>query len=269
MVNIVINGNLGVDIRGVDLSVIYYANEYYSGTTLFQAIFDDSNWAEFRGTGFQYNWSGEPIAGTVKSYSVFIDGVRAAYIDGVSIAATAFADAALSYGTKDDVALMASAFKGNDTFKGGNLSDYYRLYGGNDTLLGNGGDDFLFGGAGNDKITGGLGRDRLYGESGSDTFIFKSAKESTVSSTGRDTIYDFTNDDTIHLSAIDANTKVAGNQAFSFISTKAFTGKAGELRYDKKSSDTYIYADVNGDKKADFAIHLDDALTLSRDDFIL
>lgn len=31
----------------------------------------------------------------------------------------------------------------------------------------------------------------------------------------------------------------------------------------------YVYADINGDKKADFAIHLDDAVTLSKGYFML
>lgn len=168
--------------------------------------------------------------------------------------------------------------KGNDTIVGGSLSEKFvggagndtlKGAGGNDTMLGDAGTDRIYGGSGNDKLTGGIGRDHLYGETGGDIFIFTSTKDSTVASTGRDTIYDFTSADTIHLSAIDANTKVAGNQAFSFIGTKAFSGKAGELQFKKMSSDTYIYGDVNGDKKADFAIHLDDALTLTKADFIL
>ena len=62
---------------------------------------------------------------------------------------------------------------------------------------------------------------------------------------------------------------MAGNQAFSFIGTAAFHGVAGELRYTKDVSDTYIYGDVNGDKTADFAIRLDDAVTLLPGYFLL
>jgi hypothetical protein len=49
----------------------------------------------------------------------------------------------------------------------------------------------------------------------------------------------------------------------------AFTGKTGELRFDKLNSDTYIYGDINGDGKADFAIHLDDAVALQKGYFVL
>ncbi|MET0530457.1 MAG: cadherin domain-containing protein [Microvirga sp.] len=142
---------------------------------------------------------------------------------------------------------------------------------GNDKLLGNGGNDLLYGGSGNDKLQGGLGADRLTGGTGEDTFIFRSIKESTVDASGRDTILDFSarQKDKIHLSYIDANTTKGGNQAFSFIGTKAFSGRAGELRYEKAKSDTYIHGDVNGDKIADFTIHLDDRLTLTKTYFVL
>ena len=44
---------------------------------------------------------------------------------------------------------------------------------------------------------------------------------------------------------------------------------AGELRYEKHASYSIAYADVNGDKKADFAIKFDGAVTLYKDDFLL
>jgi Ca2+-binding RTX toxin-like protein len=142
---------------------------------------------------------------------------------------------------------------------------------GSDKLSGNGGNDYLYGGSGSDKLTGGLGADDLWGGSDSDSFIFKSIKETSVLSSGRDTIFDFSTKqkDKIDLASIDANTKKGGNQTFSYIGTKAFGGKAGELRYEKAKSDTYIHGDVNGDKVADFTIHLDDRVSLSKSYFIL
>lgn len=142
---------------------------------------------------------------------------------------------------------------------------------GNDKLNGGLGNDYLSGGAGSDTLYGGRGADDLYGGAGKDTFVFKAVSDSTVSSSGRDTIFDFSGKggDIINLSAIDAVSGKSGNQAFSFIGEDAFSGKAGQLRYVEKASDTYIYADINGDKKADFAIHLDDALSLNKGYFIL
>ncbi|WP_269065067.1 M10 family metallopeptidase C-terminal domain-containing protein [Rhizobium sp. GN54] len=142
---------------------------------------------------------------------------------------------------------------------------------GNDRLVGDSGDNILKGGAGNDRIEGGPGADKLYGGSGADTFVFRSIKDSTVATSGRDKIYDFSKSqkDKLDLSAIDANTKAGGNQAFDFIGTRKFSKTAEELRYEKKNGDTYVYGDVNGDGKADFAIVLDPSLSLSKSDFIL
>ncbi|MCA1405451.1 calcium-binding protein [Ensifer sp. IC3342] len=136
-------------------------------------------------------------------------------------------------------------------------------------LTGGGGNDTLTGYAGNDLLYGGAGRDLLYGGTGADRFIFKATTESA--GTSYDSIFDFlaSEQDRIDLSAIDASTKLTGNQAFNFVGTAAFKGVAGELRYEKQASDTYIYADVNGDKIADLKIHLDDAVTLTKDYFVL
>lgn len=149
-----------------------------------------------------------------------------------------------------------------------------------DTLTGDGAANVIFGGFGNDRIVGGsgndvlsgdFGADDLYGGGGADTFSYNDLWESTMASAGRDTIFDFSgaSGDRIDVSAIDARYGIAGNQAFVFIGTGTFQGKAGELRYEKTASDTFIYADVNGDKKADFSIHLDDAMTLSKGYFVL
>lgn len=139
-----------------------------------------------------------------------------------------------------------------------------------DTMDGKAGNDTLNGGAGDDKLTGGAGADDLYGGAGKDNFIFASVKDSTVATSGQDTIFDFATGDKIDLSAIDAKTSGGANDTFSFIGTKAFSKVAGQLRYEQKSGDTWVYGDTNGDKTADFAIHIDDYLTaLKASDFFL
>ncbi|WFU50925.1 M10 family metallopeptidase [Sinorhizobium terangae] len=159
----------------------------------------------------------------------------------------------------------------NDSIIGNQAANTVRGYAGNDALSGDRGNDLLDGGVGNDSLYGGAGADRLVGGTGADRFLFKSLAETTVATTGRDTIYDFvaSQSDRIDLSTIDANTTVTGNQAFVFVGTAAFSGGKGELRYDRAASDTYIYGDVNGDRKADFAIHLDDAVAMQKGYFIL
>jgi len=140
-----------------------------------------------------------------------------------------------------------------------------------DVMTGAAGNDILSGAGGKDSLTGGTGADKLTGGAGADTFIFLSVNDSTVDTKGRDTIFDFdgAGGDRIDLSKIDANSATALNDAFSFIGNSAFSKKAGELRYDKGLSDTYLYGDTNGDGTADFAIHFDDALAFSKGYFVL
>lgn len=268
-VKVTVAGSYGLDMNAFDFSTIYYGDHFQTSSSLFRVYYSSGAIEEFRGKGFKYDAYGEPTAGVVSSYAAFYGGQKILTLDGASITAASIVKAAATYSTSDDRKLISAELNGSDRLSGGNLADKLYGYGGNDILAGKAGNDYLRGGAGNDKIDGGIGRDALYGESGSDTFIFRNVKDSTVASTGRDTIYDLTASDRIDLHLIDANTTATGNQDFKFIGTKDFSGKAGELRFDKKASDTFIYGDVNGDKKADFAIHLDDALSLKAGYFIL
>lgn len=164
--------------------------------------------------------------------------------------------------------------------KGDVYSSIERLIGSSfsDRLEGNGGANHLFGGAGNDRLYGeggadmliaGSGADALYGGTGADKFVFRDASDSSLAM--RDIIYDFSRveKDKIDLSPVDANTKIAGNQAFKFIGAAEFSRDASELRYMKKDGNTFIHADLNGDQAIDFSIRLDSTVDLKSSDFIL
>ncbi|MCV3737202.1 PQQ-binding-like beta-propeller repeat protein [Rhizobium sp. TRM96647] len=184
---------------------------------------------------------------------------------------TDFVKASISYKLTDNVEKLILTGSANLNGTGNGLANAITGNSGKNTLSGGSGNDTLKGKSGADTLIGGKGADKLYGGSGADTFVFKSIKDSTVSGSGRDTIYDFSRkqDDTIDLKAIDANTKSSGDQAFKFIGKEKFHKKAGELRFEKDGGDTFVYGDVNGDAKADFAIKLDLSLTLFKSDFIL
>lgn len=155
---------------------------------------------------------------------------------------------------------------GNNTLDGGAGDDKLTGKAGNDKLFGGAGADTLDGGNGKDVLQGGTGKDVLLGGAGADDFVFKSVAEAGKGG-GRDVIRDFSHaqGDDIHLAAIDANSKVAGNQAFSFIGEKAFSGKAGQLQY----KNGIVAGDVNGDKVADFHIDIANHAALHANDFIL
>ena len=138
----------------------------------------------------------------------------------------------------------------------------------------------IFGGAGVDVITGGdqadilvgrLGPDTLTGGAGNDQFRYDSPEESPEGG-DRDGIQDFTLGDVIDLSRIDANSQVAGLQAFDFIESDAFTGAGGELRFENFAGNIWlVQADVDGDKMADLELFVvvTDGNPITATDFFL
>jgi Ca2+-binding RTX toxin-like protein len=147
---------------------------------------------------------------------------------------------------------------GNDTVTGGAGGDL--LYGddsdfnagGRDLISGGKGDDSLHGGTGADTLIGGAGADELIGALENDTFVFLKAADSKVGHS--DLIDDLEAGDRIDLSAIDADTTQAGNQAF--VHVEALDGHAGQLAmsYDGGSDTTHLVADTDGDGAADMEV---------------
>jgi Ca2+-binding RTX toxin-like protein len=157
-----------------------------------------------------------------------------------------------------------------DYLNGGNAND--ELFGGlgndvlhggeqQDTLDGQGGDDLLVGGPGIDLLTGGAGADRFLfndGHMGSGTLV-------------ADRIADFrhADGDVIDLHHVDADIALDGDQAFAWIGNAAFSGTAGELRYNWSGNTTVITGDTDGDGTADFALWLTGQLPVTVGDFLL
>ncbi|MDR6759215.1 hypothetical protein J2Y48_004531 [Mycoplana sp. BE70] len=162
---------------------------------------------------------------------------------------------------------------------------------GNDVLDGKGGNDVIKGGAGNDTLVGGTGVDILTGGAGRDVFVFASVKDSAPGYAGlvnnggfnplsgggkRDIVTDFVHgEDRLDVSKIDADLKLAGDQAFVWRGKGDLSGKMGELIYrtfDVKGTAndrTIVYGDVNRDGRADFQIELSGIINLTKGDFIL
>jgi Ca2+-binding RTX toxin-like protein len=167
----------------------------------------------------------------------------------------------------------ASAFHGignglDNVLLGHGNTDTLEGLGGNDTIRGNGGDDVLDGGSGDDLLVGGSGADVMTGGSGSDNFRIGYYESGTGS--GADRITDFApGSDIVDLSGWDADTGVAGDQAFTFVGSAVFTGTAGELRTWFDGVDTWVQGDIDGNGAADFDIRFDGAVSLAGSDFIL
>ncbi len=129
---------------------------------------------------------------------------------------------------------------GRDTLSGDALAN--TLYGRSfdDLLSGAAGNDHLLGQDGNDTLDGGLGADILRGGFGIDVFRLSATAHSPNIAGQRDRILDFvrSDGDKIGLSLIDANTTLAGDQAF-ILGAGAYTA-AGQLRVTPQGGGTYL-----------------------------
>lgn len=159
---------------------------------------------------------------------------------------------------------------GNDTLVANDWGGVLKAGGGSDLLVGGAGQDWLQGDGGRDVLVGGRGRDYLFGGTGADYFEFDAVGDSDKSAKKADVILDFDRlgGDRIHLANIDA-IKGGGDNAFTFIGDAAFTRRAGQLHYQLTDTGVLVSGDVNGDGKADFAIHVDGVSYMVASDFVL
>ena len=124
-------------------------------------------------------------------------------------------------------------------------------YKGIENLLGSAFNDKLTGDNGANTLIGGLGKDTLTGGAANDTFVFKTLQDSSVAAP--DLIGDFAVGDKINLSAIDADTGLAGDQAFHI---GGGGGHAGDLvaSYSSATNITTVNLYVNNDATIDSVI---------------
>jgi len=112
---------------------------------------------------------------------------------GLSIDTSSLYAAMLTPEKADDIAIMAQALTGNDSFTLSDLADTAFGFGGNDVLSGLGGRDILDGGAGDDILSGGAGGDTLTGGAGADSFT------GLLADMAGDTITDFGRGDSVNI----------------------------------------------------------------------
>ncbi|MGO1078941.1 calcium-binding protein [Inquilinus sp. CA228] len=158
---------------------------------------------------------------------------------------------------------------GADTLTGNGAGNLLQGCDGRDSLHGGDGDDGLYGSGGYDRLAGGAGRDVLTGGADEDDFVFDVVSDSAAGA--GDVITDFSRaeQDLIWLKEIDANPERSGDQSFTFIEDRDFSGTAGELRYEHKDGNTLVQGDVDGNGVADLEIVLVGEIDLIADDFIL
>ena len=167
---------------------------------------------------------------------------------------------------------------GDDTIWGGNGDDIIYGGNGNDRLESGNGNNELHGGAGDDRLIGYLnvgGTPDLFGDAGADRFEFSDVQTALGDGSVLAHIRDFSQSegDRIHLVELNAKsfgTASPGDDAFDWIGEAAFSGTAGELRYEHVANTwTRVYGDQDGDAVADIVIQLDGVHALTQSDFFL
>ena len=111
---------------------------------------------EFNGSGFAYDATGFPTAGTITRIAEKLNGQLTFDIQNTSIPVPTFTYWVLNNLTLDAINYI---FSGHDTLNGSNFADLFAGQGGSDLMFGNGGNDYLLGSLGNDSIDGGAGSD--------------------------------------------------------------------------------------------------------------
>jgi hypothetical protein len=230
-------GNDVCKLGGGDDGIFFYgavlAADYYDG-----GAGDDDLTAIGAGIGFVFNLDSKAVS-----------------LAGETVAANTIQ----SFGDT-----VYATIKGFETCVGTNLVDI---------VIGGAAAETLAGVNGADVIMGGGGADSLRGGNDSDAFIYRQVSDSGPTRTTRDTIVDFQGagilgGDVIDLSGIDADTKLANDQAFSLVADQ-FSHTPGELRIVTVGADSIIQGDVNGDGKVDFSIAVLGTTGLTADDLSL
>jgi Ca2+-binding RTX toxin-like protein len=236
-------------VNMTSLNLSKYVDGSITGFSSTEVVFADAagDTLALKGT----NFSPFPVSGTVTSFTA--TDVSGQVLTGSKLNI----DVAQLYADRSNkAALEADVFGGGVSITGSAF---------NDTLVGGAGNDTLIGGGGNNTLIGGGGADKLTGGSGLARFVYDSISNSTVAAP--DLITDFHAGDKIVLSAIDANTALAGHQSFHLGAT---AGHAGDVvvSYDAAHNRTDIKLYVNADAIPDALIELSGDHVLTTADFV-
>jgi Ca2+-binding RTX toxin-like protein len=127
----------------------------------------------------------------------------------------------------------------------------------NVSLTGSLDDNIIIGNDATNVIDGSYGKDTMTGRGGIDAFLWKSIDEIGHFTFDPDIVTDYSSaqGDVLHLTIIDANETVAGNQDFTFIGNTVFTAP-GQINWFTNGTDTFIQLNTNADLAVDGVIQL-------------
>lgn len=136
-----------------------------------------------------------------------------------------------------------------------------------DKIVGTIASDVMSGGYNADRLTGqpssdsldGLvvGSSRMMSQKAGDVYLYLRADSSLHGKNRRDVITDFHRNDRLDLAAVDANANRGGKQSFQWIGRSPFSGQAGQLRIDQRSSgNAFLQGDIDGNGRVDFEVKM-------------
>jgi Ca2+-binding RTX toxin-like protein len=164
---------------------------------------------------------------------------------------------------------------GAETLVGSSAADTIAASDGADSVLGGGGADSLSAGADADTVIGGAGSDTLSGGGGSDRFVFATGDAASTSLATLEVITDYVQlDDEIALGVTGTTLNSAFTTAASYAdaltaATTAITAGTQDIIVIEAGTDTFVFADTNGDNVLDTVIQLTGTgLGLAFDDFV-
>ena len=231
-------------------------NQYLLNGSRFRPSVEGINISELKSLGtinlnsFTYSTSTNGISGTKAGDLIISNGENLYGLDGNDF-------------------LFAKCVSNSSTLilDGGAGNDQLDAALNNTRMIGGIGDDTFTGRSGNDTLIGGLGKDKIEGGDGNNLFVFETIKDSGATAATADLIGDnddnggWGNDfsvgnDRIDLSAIDANLKTSGDQAFNFSGTTA-TKNSAWVSYEANlytGGSSLLWVDNTGDTKADMCV---------------
>jgi hypothetical protein len=108
----------------------------------------------------------------------------------------------------------------------------------------------------------------LRGDAGIDVFVWNKLTESGAVAGSADTVSDFAAGDVLDVASLDAMAGTAGNNAFKFIGTAAFSAE-GQIRATASGGATIVELNTVGAAGAEMAIVLNGLVPLAAGDFAL
>ncbi|NVO29489.1 calcium-binding protein [Donghicola sp. C2-DW-16] len=166
---------------------------------------------------------------------------------------------------------IAAYIDGFENVQGSNKGDY--IYGNDQAniILGQGGGDYIYAGLGRDTVYGGAGKDKIYlgDDRKRDIVVFGDYNDSKKFRS--DKIFDFdVSKDVFNFSKMDFDLSLQGDQAADNASIPGVRIANGIWLGETMFGDAEIFADVDGNKRADFRIVVDnvDYTDLTVDNFV-